>query len=101
MKLYIDTTNRDKVIIALDDKKFELISHDSKSQKLLEFIDETLESEGLKINEITEIDVNTGPGSYTGIRIGVSVAQTIGWSQSIPVNGKNMNNGETIEIIYQ
>lgn len=34
------------------------------------------------------IEVETGPGSFTGIRVGVSVANALGYSLGIPVNGK-------------
>lgn len=100
MKLYIDTTIRDKVTIAFDKKRFELTSNDSKSQKLLEFIDETLKSIGAIIDDVTQIEVHTGPGSYTGIRIGVAVAQTLAWTLGLNLNGKNISKGETIEIVY-
>ncbi len=94
MKLYIDTSSSDKIVVGLDQDKFETQSRQDKSQKLLPFIDELLKKKKKKIEDITEIEVNTGPGSFTGLRVGVSVANTFGWVLGIPVNGKNIAKGE-------
>jgi len=101
MKLHIDTSNREKIVIGIDGEKFETEAIKEKSQKLLPFINETLKKKGIKIEEISEIEVNTGPGSYTGLRVGVSVANTIGWALGVPVNGKDLKKGETVEIKYE
>lgn len=36
------------------------------------------------------IEVETGPGSFTGLRVGVAVANALGLALGIPVNGKKM-----------
>jgi tRNA threonylcarbamoyladenosine biosynthesis protein TsaB len=100
MILSIDTSNAEKIIVGIDDKRFTTNAKKEKSQKLLPFIDETLKKNKLAHSDITEIKVNTGPGSFTGLRIGVSVANAIGWSLGIPVNGKSIKNGESVRIIY-
>ncbi len=38
--------------------------------------------------ELDGVEVDTGPGSYTGLKVGVSVAQALGFALNIPVNGK-------------
>src|SRR3989344_9102482 len=101
MKLTIDTSDREKIIIEIDGKKFETSAKEEKSQKLLPFIEETIKKEGTSIDKITEIEVNTGPGSFTGLRVGVSVANTLGWALGIPVNGKDLRNGEVVNINYE
>lgn len=101
MILKIDTSNSEKIIIYIDDKKYVSDSREEKSQKLLSFIDETLRKEELKVEDINEIYVNTGPGSFTGLRVGVSVANTLGWILKVPVNGKDIGKGETVEIVYE
>src|SRR3989344_4546375 len=100
MKLYIDTSDRDKIIVRIDEKKFETVAREEKSQKLLPFIEEMLLKEGISIDKIKEIEVNTGPGSFTGLRVGVSVANTLGWSLGIPVNRKDVRKDGPIEIDY-
>lgn len=101
MKLYIDTSDRDKIIIGIDDKKFETSAREEKSQKLLPFIDEILKKQKTSIDKITEVEVNTGPGSFTGLRVGVSVANTLGWALNIPVNGKNIKKDGPVDISYE
>ena len=91
MKLYIDTTNSEIVKIAIGDKIFEVESKVQKSQMILPFIEKTLEESNLTLKDLTEIEVNTGPGSFTGIRVGISVAQALAWSLSIPLNGKTIS----------
>ncbi len=100
MKLYIDTSDREKIIVGIDDKRFESKAKEQASQKLLPFIDEVLKEEGKTAKDITEIEVNTGPGSFTGLRVGVSVANAFGWALNIPVNGQNLRKGEMVDIKY-
>ena len=100
MKLFIDTSDREKIIVGIDEKRFESKAKEQSSQRLLPFINEVLEKEGTSINQITEIEVNTGPGSFTGLRVGVSVANAFGWALDIPVNGKHLRKGETVDIVY-
>ncbi len=90
MKLYIDTSDREKIIVGIDSKKIETKVHERSSQRLLPFIDEVLEKNKFTVKDITEIEVNTGPGSFTGIRVGVAVANTLGFVLGIPVNGKKI-----------
>jgi tRNA threonylcarbamoyladenosine biosynthesis protein TsaB len=100
MKLYINTSDANEIIVGLDGKMYKAKARQDKSQKLLPFIDETLKKKKKKIEDIKEIEVNTGPGSFTGLRVGVSVAQALGWVLGIPVNGKDIASGETIDINY-
>lgn len=101
MKLFIDTSDSEKITVGLDDKRFETEARQDKSQKLLPFIDEMLKKEGKKVKDISEIEINTGPGSFTGLRVGVSVANTLGWVLGVPVNGKDLRKGETVDIKYE
>ena len=101
MKLYIDTSQREEITISFDGEVFKTQSKKEKSQRLLPFIDETLKKKKLTLKDLTEIKVNTGPGSFTGLKVGVSVAQALGWALNIPVNGKDIKKGESIEIDYE
>ena len=88
MKLYIDTSNNQKTIVGLDDNRLEKATGPEKSQQVLMLIDKILKEQKKKINEITEIEVVTGPGSFTGLRVGVAVANALAFILKIPVNGK-------------
>ncbi len=41
---------------------------------------------GLTPQDLTKIAVAKGPGSYTGVRIGVTLAKTLAWSLKLPVS---------------
>lgn len=100
MKLYIDTTKTEAITIKFDDRVYKTTSKKERAQRLLPFIIEKLEEEDLDVEDVTEIRVNTGPGSFTGIRVGVAVASTLGWALGIPVNGKKLANGKMPDIKY-
>jgi len=100
MRLYIDTSDRDTITVGIGEKRFKTNAKEGASQKLLVFIEEVLKKEGQNMKDISEIEVNTGPGSFTGLRVGVSVANAIGWALDIPVNGKNLRKGEMVDIKY-
>lgn len=55
------------------------------SKIALEEIKKALEETNIKPNEINKIIVTTGPGSYTGIRIGVTIAKTYAWDKKIDI----------------
>jgi tRNA threonylcarbamoyladenosine biosynthesis protein TsaB len=42
---------------------------------------------GISPKQLTKIVVAKGPGSYTGVRIGVTIAKTLAWSLHIPIVG--------------
>ena len=51
------------------------------------FIEEILNENGIRARDLEAIAVSKGPGSYTGLRIGVSVAKGIAYAASIPLIG--------------
>jgi len=57
------------------------------SKKLAGLIQELLEGENLSTGELNAVAVSKGPGSYTGLRIGVSMAKGICFAHSIPLIG--------------
>ncbi len=86
MNLHIDTSQMDRISIDIDSKHFEATSKKRKAQYLLEFIDSKLSELGESPKAITSITINKGPGSFTGLRVGATVAATLGWSLGIPVD---------------
>lgn len=59
----------------------------SHSINLMRDIDSALARCGLKICDIDLIGITTGPGSFTGIRIGLSTVNSISFALRIPVAG--------------
>ncbi len=57
------------------------------SRTLLVMVEDILKNLDLKINDIDGIAVAHGPGSFTGIRIGISAAKGLSWGADIPVCG--------------
>jgi len=57
----------------------------SHSEYITVFIDEALTEAGIDITSIDAIGISMGPGSYTGLRIGVSVAKGLCYALSIPL----------------
>ncbi len=100
MRLYIDTSDREIITVGVGDKRYKTEAKEKASQKLLAFIEKLLEKRGVSLSQLTEIEVNTGPGSFTGLRVGVAVANTLGWALGIPVNGKDLKKGEMVDIKY-
>lgn len=54
---------------------------------LLLYLQEQLEKNGKAWSDVSAIGVFRGPGSFTGLRIGLTVLNTIADSQSIPIVG--------------
>lgn len=88
MRLYIDTSNSEQIHIKLGEKEVHEEARAEKSQKLLPTIDRLLKEINKSSRDITEIEVNLGPGSFTGLRVGISTANALGWALQVPVNGK-------------
>lgn len=55
------------------------------AEKLHVLIKELLEKNNLSINEIDVIGISSGPGSYTGLRIGAAAAKTLAYALNVPL----------------
>ncbi|MDI3257734.1 MAG: tRNA (adenosine(37)-N6)-threonylcarbamoyltransferase complex dimerization subunit type 1 TsaB [Kyrpidia sp.] len=55
------------------------------SVHLLPWLEQVLASCGKTVSDLEMVAVGVGPGSYTGVRVGVTVAKTLGWTLGIPV----------------
>lgn len=88
--LHLETATKVcSVALSLDGKLVqEVESFDeqySHGEKLTLFVEEALAKEGIKPNDLSGVSVSSGPGSYTGLRIGVSVAKGLCYGLSIPL----------------
>lgn len=90
--LYIDTSDSLVTLVRLtsNGKTTELkeASKIRRSQSVLVLVEKLLKASSLTIHDITQIEVFAGPGSFTGLRVGVSVANTLATLLEIPINGK-------------
>lgn len=90
-KLIIDTTDREKITIRVHfGEKTDNITEAvmPRSQNTLLLIDKILKRNNFTPMDIDEIVVNAGPGSFTGTRVGVAIANALGFGLDVKVNGK-------------
>lgn len=98
-KIYIDTTDNKKVLVKLvkESKTFvkeELVGARS-SQRVLPLIESLMQEHNLTVKNIDAIEVNEGPGSFTGVRVGVAIANAMAFGLGIPVNQTSITAGRT------
>lgn len=89
ISLFIDTCSS-KLIIGLfkDNKlieKIEKLSNNDLSSQTLPYLDRLLKKNNLNPNDVDKIFVINGPGSFTGIRIGVTIAKMMAWTLNIDI----------------
>ncbi len=73
---------KDGQTIALKELATENFSH---AEKLHVFIDEVLSQAKIKLQDLSAVAVSKGPGSYTGLRIGVSSVKGLCYALNIPM----------------
>ena len=95
MKLYLDTSTP-KTILKLDDKSYEWESGRDLARDLLKFIHDKLVENNADWQDISEITSFAGPGSFTGLRIGATVVNTLAQDLNIPLYN---HRGEKVDII--
>ena len=80
MILSIDTTTKKASVAIFKDKKIILNEIDNEithSEKLLPLIDKTLKDSNSKLSDVDCLALTIGPGSFTGIRIGIATIKAI------------------------
>lgn len=89
--LAIDTSNYVLGIALIDEEKVigEHITNVkvNHSVRVMPAIEQLMKECGVVPADLTKIVVAKGPGSYTGVRIGVTIAKTLAWSLNIPLVG--------------
>ena len=85
--LAIDTATNLCSIALVNDADIKEIQRDlprAHNQHILAMVDELLEGQSLS-EAVSVIACGVGPGSFTGIRVAVGVAQGLGWSLGLPI----------------
>jgi len=92
MILGIDTTGEACSMALLDEglglvsSRFRLIGS-GHAEALFPMMEELFKDAGISRNAVKRIIVTTGPGAFTGVRVGVSAARALGLGLSCPVHG--------------
>ena len=78
--LYTGIIENDKVISEIKEK----LDKDLSKFALLK-VSEMFEKNNVSSDEINKIIVVNGPGSFTGVRIGLTIAKIFAWARKIPM----------------
>jgi len=87
-------SRNDKNLVWIDSPK-----QNNQSENILKGIDRLLKGNRKSWKAIKGIVVVNGPGSFAGIRIALSVANTLAWLLRIPVVGVNLRPSEDNKIL--
>lgn len=96
MKVFIDSTDNTKTIIRVNGHEYIRNVASPRDQDVFGFLTSCLDKENLHPEDIDGVEVNPGPGSFTGTRVGVSIANALGFALDIDVNGSD----KPVEPIY-
>lgn len=89
--LAFDSSNQPLTVAVIDEE--EILTEQTinvrrnHSIQLMPAIDEALKQANLTIEKIDRIAVASGPGSYTGLRIAVTVAKSLAWARDVNLVG--------------
>src|SRR5438309_6062986 len=89
--LAIDTSNYSLGIALVNQEQVigEYITNMKKNHsiRVMPAIEKLMQDCEMKPTDLEKIVVAKGPGSYTGVRIGVTIAKTLAWTLNIPLVG--------------
>ena len=89
ISLFLDTSDKRIIVSILKDLEIinEIVEENDNnlSQRFLPLIDKTLTDVDMTLQDINKIFIVNGPGSFTGVRIGVDVAKVIAYSLNIDI----------------
>jgi tRNA threonylcarbamoyladenosine biosynthesis protein TsaB len=88
-QLVIDTaTNYIYLSLVIDGEEKQSIYEEginNHSATIIPYLESLLKKESIELKDINQVIIGIGPGSYTGVRIGVTVAKMIGYLNKIDV----------------
>jgi len=88
--LHLETATKTcSVALSIDSKRIDVHEIHSDQfihgEKLTLFIEEILTKNSISINHLSAVSISSGPGSYTGLRIGVATAKGLCYAKNIPL----------------
>lgn len=95
MKLYLDTS-APTTIIKLDDTEYTWESGRDLAEQLHQYLADRLKDHGKTWQDLESITFMSGPGSFTGLRIGASVVNALAHELQIPLYN---HKGEQVPVI--
>ena len=101
--LAIDTSSKICSVAITEDtnKIIELENDDEKthSVKLMPMVDEAFNKSGLNLNDIDLLACSVGPGSFTGLRIGIATIKAFSDAKNLPVTSVSSLEGLAYNLI--
>ncbi len=76
----IATSDNDKIVVHHQEKNDQKLS-----ERIFFLIEDVIEKSNFLLSDIDKIYVVNGPGSFTGIRVGITIAKTLAWNLKIPI----------------
>ena len=76
------SVSKNKEVLALKEIATQGFAH---AENLHVFVQDVLDASGLELKDLNAIAVSQGPGSYTGLRIGVSAAKGLSYALNLPL----------------
>lgn len=87
--LFIDTSAYNvNIAVVLDNEivsSLTIANNQKLSEHIFIYLEDVLKKGKININEIDMVFVTQGPGSFTGVRVGVTIAKTMAWALNIPI----------------
>ena len=91
--LGIDTSSNATSIAVIEDNKliceYTINTKTTHSQKLMPMIENMLKISEVNVNDMDMIAICQGPGSFTGLRIGMATAKALSHVNNLPIVGVN------------
>ena len=84
MKMYLDTSSP-IIILRLDNQEYQHEFGNTLAEKLLGWLSDRLHENHCDWYDISEITFMSGPGSFTGLRIGAAIINTLAHELNIPL----------------
>lgn len=87
----IDTSATEEVVVGLRINAVEYWNRQpataQRAQRVLPLLLDLMHTQDATWDSVVDIEANPGPGSYTGLRVGFAIANTLGYLLAVPVNG--------------
>jgi L-threonylcarbamoyladenylate synthase len=98
----LNTSNNTEITVGLTINGKTLVTktplESRRAQVVLPMLETMLKEHSLTLQDITAIAVYPGPGSFTGLRVGITIANTLGYLLQVPINGNAI--GESVKAVY-